>query len=154
MACAWHRQVRLLGIVVRLSPHHKPSRFALRRRSQAHATKKTTRIKRKTKPKARRRGAVPAEPLGIGCRFFRSAHPVKRSLSLHFRRRLRRQIHNTCCPPSNPYTTHRLSSAYICPSRARDPRSKQTSLSQLERFSAFVVGESARRDRAQKILSR
>jgi len=65
--------VRLLGIVVRLSPHHKPSRFALGRRSQAHATKKTTRIKRKTKPKARRRGAVPAKPLGIGCRFFRRA---------------------------------------------------------------------------------
>lgn len=41
---------------MRLSPHHKPSRFALGRRSQAHATKKTTRIKRKTKPKARRRG--------------------------------------------------------------------------------------------------
>ena len=48
VACAWYRQVRLLGIVVRLSPHHKPSRFALGRRSQAHVTKKTTRIKRKT----------------------------------------------------------------------------------------------------------
>ena len=34
MACAWHRQVRLLGIVVRLSPHHKPSRFALGRRAR------------------------------------------------------------------------------------------------------------------------
>ena len=33
-----------------------PQTFALGRRSQAHATKKTTRIKRKTKPKARRRG--------------------------------------------------------------------------------------------------
>ena len=43
-----NKQVRLLGIVVRLSPHHKPSRFALGRRSQAHVTKKTTRIKRKT----------------------------------------------------------------------------------------------------------
>ncbi len=63
VTCAWHRQVRLLGIVVRLTPHHKPSRFALGRRSQAHATKKTTRTTRKTKPKARRRGAVPAEPL-------------------------------------------------------------------------------------------
>ena len=38
------------------------ARFA--RRSQAHATKKTTRTTRKTKPKARRRGAVPANPLG------------------------------------------------------------------------------------------
>ena len=50
MACAWHRQVRRADA----------------RRSQARATKKTTRTTRKTKPKARRRGAVPAEPLGIG----------------------------------------------------------------------------------------
>ena len=34
------------------------------RRSQAHATEKQTENDRKTKPKARRRGAVPAEPLG------------------------------------------------------------------------------------------
>ena len=73
MACAWHRQVRLLGIVVRLLPHHKPSRFALGRRSQAHATKKTTRTKRKTKPKARRRGAVPANPFGDRLPLFRRA---------------------------------------------------------------------------------
>lgn len=40
-------QVRLLCIVLRLLPQHKPSRFALRRRSQAHAMKKTTRTTRK-----------------------------------------------------------------------------------------------------------
>ena len=45
MACAWHRQVRRADA----------------RRSQAHATEKTTRTTRKTKPKARRCGAVPAE---------------------------------------------------------------------------------------------
>ena len=33
------------------------------RRSQAHAAKKTTRTTRKTEPKARRSGAVPAKPL-------------------------------------------------------------------------------------------
>ena len=37
---------------------------ASRRRSQAHATEKQTGNDRKTKAKARRRGAVPADPLG------------------------------------------------------------------------------------------
>ncbi len=62
---------RVLGIdksaaklTVRLTPHRHPRAGALGRRSQAHATKKTTRTTRKTKPKARRRGAVPANPLG------------------------------------------------------------------------------------------
>ena len=57
MACAWHRQVRRANA----------------RRSQAHAKKKTNRTIRKTKPKARRRGAVPANPLGDRLPLFRHA---------------------------------------------------------------------------------
>ena len=40
----------------------------------AHATKKTTRTIRKTKPKARRRGAVPANPLWGSAAAFSAAH--------------------------------------------------------------------------------
>ena len=48
MACAWHRQVRRADA----------------RRSQAHAAKKQQEQHRKPNRKARRRGAVPAGPLG------------------------------------------------------------------------------------------
>ena len=48
MACAWHRQVRRADA----------------RRSQAHAAKKQQEQHRKPNRKARRRGAVPAKPLG------------------------------------------------------------------------------------------
>ena len=48
MACAWHRQVRLAALA---AAKHTP-----RKSKQSND--------RKTKPKARRRGAVPANPLG------------------------------------------------------------------------------------------
>ena len=47
VACAWHRQVRLAALA---AAKHTPR-------------KSKQRNDRKTKPKARRRGAVPAEPL-------------------------------------------------------------------------------------------
>ena len=53
MTCAWHRQVRRADA----------------RRSQAHAAKRQQEQRGKPKRKARRSGAVPAKPLGIGCRF-------------------------------------------------------------------------------------
>ena len=53
MACAWHRQVRRADA----------------RRSQAHAAKGQQEHRGKPNRKARRSGAVPAKPLGIGCRF-------------------------------------------------------------------------------------
>ena len=51
-----------------------PSRWRARAPSQAHAAKKTTRTTRKTKPKARRSGAVPANPLWGSAAAFSAAH--------------------------------------------------------------------------------
>ena len=53
VACAWHRQVRRADA----------------RRSQAHAAKRQQEQRGKPNRKARRSGAVPANPLGTGCRF-------------------------------------------------------------------------------------
>ena len=63
MACAWHRQVRRADA----------------RRSQAHAAKRQQEQRGKPNRKARRRGAVPAKPLGDRLPLFRRA-----ILSLHW----------------------------------------------------------------------
>ena len=57
MACAWHRQVRRADA----------------RRSQAHAAKRQQEQRGKPNRKARRRGAVPAEPLRRRLPIFRRA---------------------------------------------------------------------------------
>ena len=57
MACAWHRQVRLASLA---AAKHTPR-------------KSKQRNDRKTKPKARRRVAVPANPLGDRLPLFRRA---------------------------------------------------------------------------------
>ena len=58
VACAWHRQVRLASLA---AAKHTPQ-------------KSKQRNDRKTKPKARRRGAVPAEPLWGSAAAFSAAH--------------------------------------------------------------------------------
>ena len=69
MACAWHRQVRLAALA---AAKHTP-----RKSKQSNG--------RKTKPKARRRGAVPAEPLWGSAAAFSAAHGF---LFIGFRRSL------------------------------------------------------------------
>ena len=58
MACAWHRQVRLAALAAAKHTQQKSKQ----------------RNDRKTKPKARRRGAVPANPLWGSAAAFAAAH--------------------------------------------------------------------------------